>query len=199
MGAPANFAAGHHVMQLYESEDSLALSVAAFFARGLAGGDPVVMISSPQKFDLVRRHLSLQDHVLKELQFVDAEAALAQAWETDGPNLTRLQRAFDGLLAEIRRQRQHATIWIYGDAVDLLCKAHKQEAAVNLEEFGNSLCSRYQPIAMLCGYAIENFDDYETADRLRDVCRRHTHIIPAYGFTDRDCGRAALQPVAMLQ
>jgi len=153
MEAPANFAAGHHVMQLYESKDSLALSVAAFFARGLARGDPVLMISSPRKFDLVRRHLGLLNDA-KKIQFVDAEATVTQSLNSDRLNPRGLQQAFDELLAAIRRDRQQATIWVYGDIVDLLRKRQQHQGAVELQEIASALCSRYQPMAILCGHAV---------------------------------------------
>ena len=83
MGAPGNFAAGHHVMRLYESETSLALSVAIFLARGLRRGDPVVMISAPHRLDLVTRHLrsegfGLAIDLVQKIQFLDTDAALAR-------------------------------------------------------------------------------------------------------------------------
>lgn len=204
MGAAANFAAGHHVMKLYESETSLALSIATFFARGLRRGDPVVMISAPHRFDLVTRHLrsaglGLAIDVVHNIQFMDAEAAVPRILNTAAPDLVHVQRVFDDLLTTIRRNRQHTTIWVYGDTVDLLCKQHKHAAAIRLEQLANSLCSKHDPLAMLCGYAVENFDDYEHANQLSSVCRQHTHVIPAYGFTDRLCERTALEPVAMLQ
>lgn len=204
MGAPANFAAGHHVMKLYESETSLASSVATFFARGLRRGDPAVMISAARRFDLVRRYLrsggfGLATDVVHKIRFMDAEALLAQILGTEALNLVHIRRVFDDLLTAVRRGREHATIWAYGDTVDLLCKRRNHAASTCLEEIANSLRSKHEPIAMLCGYSVENFDEYEQANQLRSVCAQHTHVIPAYGFTDRLCERAALEPVAMLQ
>ena len=204
MGAPSNFAAGHHVMQLYESEDVLALSVATFLARGLRRADPVVMISTPHKFDLVKRHLRSEGlgfpfDVVQKIQFLDAEDALDQVLNKDAFDLARLQRSFDDQLAAARCNRQHITLWVYGDTVDLLCKRNNHDAAIALEGIANSLCSKHEPISMLCGYAVENFDALERTNMLRGICRQHTHVIPAYGFSDSLCERAALEPVALLQ
>ena len=52
---------------------------------------------------------------------------------------------------------------------------------------------------MLCGYAIESFDDDANADPLRTICRQHTHVIPAEGFTDAPDDRTRLEHVALLQ
>ena len=137
MGAPSNFDPGHHVMQLYENEDALALSIATFFARGLRRGDPVGMISARHRFDLVKRHLRSEGFgfpfdVVQKIQFLDAEDALNQVFDQDVFDLARLQRPFDDLLTAVRQNRQHTTIWVYGETVDLLCKRNNHEAAIAL-------------------------------------------------------------------
>ena len=200
MGTPANFAAGHHVMQLYDSENSLAVQIATFFARGLRAGDPVVMISSPHKFHLVTRHLRFEglgvaSDDVQRIQFVDAEAVLARI--LDLPNVVDSQQMFDDLLTTVRGGRRRATIWIYDDVVDLLCKQRNHEAAIRLEEIANSQRSKHAPIAIFCAYAVTNFDEYEK--QLSSICRQHTHVIPAYGFADRLCECTALEPVVLLQ
>lgn len=204
MEETATFAAGHHVMRLYESESSLARSVANFFARGLRRGDPAVMFSTPDRFDLVATHLSsglgLESDLARKLLFIDAQAELAQIMDRDGNALipAELHRMLDGALTSARASRTDATLWTYGDDVDLLCLRQNHEAAIRFEELANPIFFRHEPIAVLCGYAVANFDRHENAQQLHSVCRQHTHLIPAYGFAVNLRERPALEPVVSL-
>ncbi len=55
------------------------------------------------------------------------------------------------------------------------------------------------PMAVLCGYAIEHFDDDPGPSRLRTVCRQHTHIVPVESVGGEPDDHARLEQVVLRQ
>jgi hypothetical protein len=59
--------------------------------------------------------------------------------------------------------------------VDVLWKEEREQVAINLElsleRFGE------YGFALLCGYAMESL--FKQTERLEEVCRHHTHVVPS--------------------
>jgi CheY-like chemotaxis protein len=203
MEESVSFSAGHHVMQLYESQHSRARSVADFFARALRQGDPAVMISTHDRYHSVVRNLRSRPGFSmdagRRIQLVDARAALALVMDGGEVNDARLQQLLDDLFTSARGRQKDRTLWVYGDAVDLLCQQCNHEAATRLEELANPVISSHQPMAALCGYSAENFANYDEAPQLRSVCIQHTHIVPVYRSANGSIERPAPEPIAVLR
>jgi CheY-like chemotaxis protein len=201
---PADFAPGHHVVQFYEGEEYLARTVAAFCGEGLRRGDPVIVMSTPQSFDLIARHLSAEDSGLapdapSRIQFVDARSALDQFMTADCVDPIRLERALDEMFSTARQGRPGATLWASGEMVDLLCRQHNHAAALRVEELWSRLSAAHEPVVALCNYAVANFDDDPSGSLLRTVCRHHTHVTPAYGGREACVERSAEEMVVLQQ
>ena len=192
-----------HAVQFYESPLFLSRAIAEFFAQAVRSGEPMVMIARPDTFEAVAQHLAREHDltavdVASRILFVDAENTLTEFMDGVAPDPTRLERTFSSLVAKVRQQSEDDTIWLYGEMVDVLCKAGNHEAATRLEQLWNER-REGKRIAVLCGYAIEGFDDDVNASRFGTICREHTHVIPAEGFTDAPDDRTRLERVARLQ
>ena len=81
--------------------------------------------------------------------------------------------------------------------VDVLCKQGNHAAAVRLEEWWNAFVRA--GISLLCGYAIDDFDDDVSATPLRTICRQHSQVIPAEAVTDAPADRTSSDQIAILQ
>ena len=197
------FVSGHsHVVQFYESRPYLYRAIADFFAEAMHRGEPMVMIARRDTFEAVAQLLAREHHLspadaASRILFADAESALAGFMHGQLPDGARFEQTFSRLVAKVREYRADVTIWMYGEMVDVLCQAGNHVAAARLEELWNEM--RDERIAVLCGYAINGFDDDVNASQFGAICREHTHVIPAEGFTDAPDDRTRLERVARLQ
>src|SRR5262249_5148769 len=128
----------------------------------------------------------------------DVHAALDGFMDGVTLDSVRLEQNFSSVIAEIRRDGGHGTIWFYGEMAGRLCKAGKHAAAVRLEELLNTLFGG-PDYSGLCAYSLDDCDDDLRASQFRAVCRQHTHIIPTEGFTDAPDDRTRFEWVAFLQ
>jgi hypothetical protein len=67
---------------------------------------------------------------------------------------------------------------VFGEMVDLLCVRGRQDAAFALEDMWNDL-GRRRSFSLLCGYHLDVFDRESQARTLPQVCRMHSHVLPA--------------------
>ena len=196
-GAP-----GSHVVQFYENDRFLHGAIAAFFDSPFRNGQPMIMVARPQTFEAVAGRLASAtgrpaSEVLSRITFVDVEDALREVMDGDTPDPARFERSFAALIAGVERSGQ-GTLRVYGEMVDVLCKAGNHLAAIGLEELWNGLFSG-RDISVLCAYALSDFDDDVRANHFRAVCRQHSDVIPAEGFSDAPDDRTRLEWVASLQ
>jgi CheY-like chemotaxis protein len=104
--------------------------------------------------------------------------------EGESLDLIRAERLLKQILAQSCPSHAHGTVRLYGEVVDLLCQSGHHSAALQFEGLASSLFDLQPQLSILCGYAIERFEDDTSAIRLRAVCQKHTHVIPAESFTD---------------
>ena len=62
--------------------------------------------------------------------------------------------------------------------VDLLCERGNPAGAARLEELWNRLARR-RSFSLLCGYRIDVFDRDAQISVLPEICRSHSHVLPA--------------------
>jgi CheY-like chemotaxis protein len=196
-------APGAHAVQFYEEERFLHRAIAAFFAEGLVSGEPLVMIARPRTFEAVAEHVASVRGVspieaASRILFVDVATARREFLIGLTPDPARLEQSVSRLIARARRGGERGTIWLYGETVDVLCKEGNLAAAVRLEELWNTLFVGLG-MSVLCGYAIDGFDDDVSAKQLRAICRHHTHVIPTEGITDAPDDRTKFEQMAILQ
>lgn len=192
-----------HVVQFYQSLPYLYRAIAEFFAEAVRRGEPIVMIARGDTFEAVAQLLGREHNLspvdaASRILFADAESALAGFMHGRLPDRARFEQTFSTLVAKVREYRADDTIWMYGEMVDVLCQAGNHAAATRLEQLWNEMGAG-QRIALLCGYAIDGFDDDVNASQFGAICREHTHVIPAEGFTDAPDDRTRLERVARLQ
>ncbi len=202
MTVARNAAPSAHAVQFYEAEPFLHRAISAFFAEGLQSGEPLVMIARRRTFEAVAEYLASVRGVspleaASRIMFVDVATARREFLSGLTPDPARFEQAVSRLLADARRGGE-GTIWIYGETVDVLCKEGNHAAAARLEELWNARFVR-PGISVLCGYAMDDFDDDVSATRLRTICRQHSQVIPAEGVTDAPDDRTRSEQIAILQ
>ena len=176
-----------HAAQFYEREPFLHRGIVTFFTEPMRRGDHTVMISRRHTFDAVVEDLrGARDAALVEaasrIVFVDVEEAVNQFMAGTRVDPVRVERGFMNLIARVRGA-DDAPVWIYGEMADALCRQGNYAAAENLEELWNVHFPE-PAFKVLCGYAIEDFDQDAQAQAFRAICRQHTYVIPAEDLPD---------------
>jgi len=202
MTVASSAAPGAHTVQFYEDERFLHRAVVAFFARGLESGEPLVVIARHTTFEAIATLLAEERkwpvaEAVSRIQYFEVGAALSDVMDGAMPDPVRCEKSFSDLLADLSGKTD-GTAWIFGEMSDVLYRQGNRAGAVQLETLWNGLAAGY-PVSTLCGYAIQDFDgDVDSVD-LRNICRQHTHIIPAEGFSEAPDDRTRLEEVALLQ
>lgn len=171
--------APRHSCQLFDSPDSVAASVGAFFRDGLEAGDNLLAVMGPENWAPTVRFLRGQgvnpSAILAsgQLTVLDAATTLAtfrrggqidpQLFETSIGDLVRTLAAGD------RRLR------VYGEMVDVLAMEGDFRACLQLEARWNELMAAV-PFDLFCGYSAVNFGNPRAIDALRLTCRAHQHV-----------------------
>ena len=94
------------------------------------------------------------------------------------PSRAAFEQIVGGLLDDVAERAPGREIRAFGEMVDLLCERGASKAAAELEELWNDL-GRRRRFSLLCGYHLDVFDRASQVETLPDVCRAHSHVLPA--------------------
>jgi signal transduction histidine kinase len=191
-----------HAVQFYESDSFLFDTVGQFLAAGLAAGDQMVVIATPEHREGFMERL--QPHgpgrAVEEgrLLLLDARLTLSQFMVEGMPDADLFRRTIKGILGTLNAANPHARVRAYGEMVDLLWRDGNSRAAIRLEELWNDAGNDHA-FALLCAYVMGNFYKEGDTTRFLEVCRNHSHVIPTETFTRVDDANARLREISLLQ
>jgi hypothetical protein len=186
---------GQHFAQLYTESAFLARAVSRFIVDGLRAGEGVIVIATPQHWDVIARHLERARcgfeaaQLRGQLEVLDAAECLAMFVVDDMPDRDRFLRAIGGVVAATRAAG-YARIRAFGEMVDLL-RHTSVPATLRLEELWGELLATHG-ISLLCGYSLDNFDRHHHRGLLQQVSAVHSDLIPVedYARLERAVDRA---------
>jgi signal transduction histidine kinase len=173
-----------HIVQFYEDDAFLCDAVANFLAVGLAAGEPVCVVATPEHraafaARLARRGLDIDEARARgQLVWLDAGDTLAKFMVGDMPDWTLFSSFFGGIIELSRRRSPLACVRTYGEMVDLLWRSGNKQAALRLEAMWNEFSASHS-LSLLCAYVMGNFYRSSDAESFRDVCRAHAQVLPA--------------------
>jgi hypothetical protein len=167
-----------HVVQLFDSIESLADCVSAFLAAAYEAGDSLLAVVKPKHWDAIAPSLgSLGCDVPQGLKsgriiVMDAAATLRSISRNEIPDKDRFN---DVVGKAIRKLATRGRLAIYGEMVELLAQEANFTAALQLEELWNALAEQTS-FRLMCGYSSAHFGALPTAERVEEICRAHTHV-----------------------
>lgn len=210
-----------HAVQIYEDESFLIDSVCEFIGAGLRAGEQVLAIATRAHAQAVQARLAEQGLAIDvatergQLVTLDAPLLLLQFMSSELPDpvLFREQVARACALlhgAAHRRERAAGSpepnraapsalrVRVYGELVDLLARAGNARGAILVEQLWNEVCERHA-FALLCAYDLRSFQHADDAERFRDVCNFHSHVLPTETFVACRDRAERLREVCRLQ
>lgn len=175
-----------HIVQIYDRDDFLAAGVALFAAEGLRRGEAVLLAGTRTHLRGVRQALVSNG--------IDAEAAARQGqlsiWDVhevlqavvvDGSlDVQRFETLAGEALKSAADARFSGVRW-WGEISNVLnLRGHAQDA-LRAEDLAGAV-ARKHGVTVLCSYLLDRFDPQGYEGMLRDVCAKHSHVIPAEDY-----------------
>jgi hypothetical protein len=180
---------GDHVAQVYKDPDFLMTAVGHFVGAGLQKGEGVVLIMREANWDRLQQRLRAAGiepaaaAARGQLTRHDAEAALARVMKRGMPDRDAFLDVIDGMLAEAGRTCPR--LRAFGEMVDILWQRGHRVGALHLEELWSELI-RSRGFSLFCAYAMDPLSESSYGGPLENVCKAHTHLIPAENYGDLD-------------
>ena len=171
--------AARHIVELFDSTDSLVDSVSAFLSEGLNRGDAALVVMRLAQWNLVAAKLtgwnvSLSDAIASgQLTVLDGTRTLARIMLHGAP----CRGLFEEVIGKTVRQLCAAGVRlrVYGDLMDELAGDENFHGAHELDKMWSDL-SRQEPVTVLSGYSATTFYGPNAHDTLRSICLSHTEF-----------------------
>ncbi len=169
---------GHHAVQFYRDEARLCQSVADFLADGIVAGQPTIVVATPDHRRLIEKELGSRRFDIPGLVragtliLLGARETLDCFMVNGRPDPVRFRQTIGAAIQRVCHNGDETVVRAYGEMVDVLWRADKCDAPIQLEILWNELAKRYA-FSLMCGYALSGFDD---SGRHEQVCAHHTHV-----------------------
>jgi DcmR-like sensory protein len=178
----AEFNAPQHIVELFDSIESLVDTVSAFVSDGLSKGDRALVLMRLAQWNSVASELTSRQVPLSEaiasgqLTVLDGTRTLARIMPHGSP----CRGLFEEVIGKTVRQICAAGVRlrVYGDLMDVLAADGNFQGAHELEKMWSDL-TRQEPVTVLCGYSAATFDNADAGETLKSICRSHTNGSPA--------------------
>jgi hypothetical protein len=183
----ASPAAAPHVVQICDSDAFLVSGVTFFAAEGLRRGEAVVLTGTQAHLRDVRDALAGAgadpDAALRRGQLALADARESvEAVLTDGRlDAARFEAMAGEALTKARADARFSGVRWWGEMSNLMHEGGHTHDALRAEELGARL-TRQHGARLFCSYRLDRFDPAGYDGILREVCCRHSHVIPAEDY-----------------
>ena len=168
-----------HLLQLCDSDESLAGAMAEFLYEGQQAGDALLVCITPLRWGAVTSALrarGLDTSLIVasgQLTLRDASQLLQAIMRNGLPDPARFDQVVGGLVRDLSVPGTH--VRLCGELEDVLAAAGEFRSAEILE----NLCNQLQedvPFTLFCGYSAEHFGDPRSVAPLRAICRTHSLV-----------------------
>jgi signal transduction histidine kinase len=193
----------HHQVQFYEGDEFLVATVADFVAAGLTIGQPVILIATGEHRAAFARRLRDEGWDIDaisgagQLTMLDARETMQRFMDGRVPDSARFRSEIGVPLEQRIRGSERGSARLFGEMVDLLWTDGNTDGALRLEELWNELATTHA-FSLLCAYSMAGFYRSTDADRFREICRLHTHVVPTERYFERD-GAERLREITLLE
>jgi hypothetical protein len=169
-----------HGVQLFDSDESLADTVADFLGEGLMLKQTVLAVLDEQRWYAIAMRLSTRgvpvDEALGSGHLIvrNAREMLTKFMRHDRPHRGLFNATVGTMVSELAALPRR--VRIYGEMVDVLAAQGQYAAAHELEELWTEL-GREKEFTLFCGYSAGHFGDPRTATALLRICASHTEVL----------------------
>jgi hypothetical protein len=176
-----------HIVQLYESDEFLARAVALFAAEGLRRGEAVLLTGTQPHLASIRGALAAfgaePEAALRygQLTLSDAESAVDTALAAGMPDAARFHAAAGEAIARVNADARFTGVRWWGEMSNLAQLRGNRCGGEAMEVLADEIAKQHG-IRLFCSYLCDRFDPRAYDSNLRDLCTRHSHVIPAEDY-----------------
>ena len=166
-----------HVVQFYDHDDELTSAVVRFAGAGLALGEGVLVVATPEHRAAFERGLRDEGFDLQGYVALDAATTLDELVGSDGRvDASRFFRII-GDAVGAAADHPGAHVRVFGEMVALLCAAGEPAEAMALEVLWNELGGGPHRFTLLCAYPTPSLADDDGAVLYYDACAPHSAVV----------------------
>jgi hypothetical protein len=169
-----------HVVQLFDTVDSRAETLASFVRTGLLQGEKVLVVSTREHWNPARERLEESGLDVAgaglggQLIYLDADALIVEVCDDTGLNRDRFRTMVGSRVRQLTEDGSR--LRVYGELVDCLASAGRHRVAESMEQEWNRLRTDV-PFSLLCAYGSHHFSGEDSVDALRAICRSHSEAL----------------------
>ncbi len=173
-----------HVVQICDCDDFLVAGVALFAGEGLRQGDAVVLTGTQAHLRGVHRALDSAgvdaDAAMHrgQLTFSDVHDSVVAVMRAGRLDAARFESLAGEALARLRADARFAGVRWWGEMSNLMHEQGNTADALAAEDLADGI-ARQHGVRLFCSYRLDRFDPAGYDGILRDVCCKHSHVIPA--------------------
>ncbi len=168
-----------HLVQLFDSDESLADGVARFLHEGLVRNEQMLAVMNEERWYGVAMRLSRlgssADEALQRGDLIvrSAKDTLSAFMYHGRPHPQLFAETVGDLVSALANAGR--PLRIYGEMVDVLAAQGDYAIALELEQLWNQLAEQHR-FTLFCGYSATHFGDPRNAGDLRRICQAHTGV-----------------------
>ncbi len=168
-----------HFVQLFDSRESLAESVAAYLKAAYEHDHNLLVAAKPANWGAIEMSLDASGCDVaawlksERLVVLDAVSVARTLTRNDMPDADRFEQTVGKL---VRRLSKNAPLSIYGEVVELYAEEANFAAALKLEDIWDALAETIS-FRLMCGYSSAHFAAPGAETKLHRVCRAHSHVL----------------------
>lgn len=176
-----------HIVQLYESDEFLAAAVGHFAAEGLNRGEAVLLTGTPEHLRGIQRQLGHKgidaDAALREgrLELTDVRHAVEASLDDGKLDPVRFHAAAGEALEKASADARLSGVRWWGEMTNYLYQHGNPRAGLLAEDLGDAAARKYGT-RVFCSLHCDRFDPQGYDGVLRDMCTKHSHVIPAEDY-----------------
>jgi hypothetical protein len=169
-----------HVVQLFDTVDSRAETLASFVRTGLLQGEKVLVVSTREHWNVARARLESSGldvtavALSGQLIYLDADSLVVELCNDAGLDRDRFRATIGGRVRQLTEA--DTRLRVYAEMVDCLAGSGRHDIAESMEEEWNRLRADV-PFSLLCAYGSHHFSGEDSIEALRAICRSHSEAL----------------------
>jgi PAS domain S-box-containing protein len=195
-----------HEVQFYEDDQFLLDGLGRIIGSALGSGNSGVVIATKSHRDGVEDRLRASgvDVALAVEQGryhpLDASETLRKFMVNGWPDSNRFREVIGATIAQAKEnaKAENPLVAAFGEMVAVLWAEGKSEAALELERLWNELATTHS-FQLHCAYPMSLFPREADAESVRQICSKHSNVVPMEGYTGLTREDERMQNVIFLQ
>jgi len=190
-----------HFVQFCETDSFIIHSVSEFIGAGLRAGDACIVLATKPHGESLEERLQgdglevAAARVRGQYVSIDAAAMLSKFMVDGEPSSESFAKVVGSMIARAAKGRR---VRVFGELVALLWADGNLAAAIRLEELWNDL-GKIHAFSLLCAYPMHSFGGEVYELEFAEICKQHSHVIPAESYTRLPSLDERLRAITQLQ